>query len=361
MENLVGHFSDGETAARQPVTLRLTGEVLEIVAGKGPLLGVWHLETLRLVDDYRTDRPMRLTGAEAPDARLTVAGETLRRLRLAAPHLGSRKGSRGAAAAQFLGWALALVVLVGALFLVVPRIAAIAAGLVPVRWEVALGDTVVERLATFFAGREKDFFCESEAGMAALDRLGERLNAVVDSPYRFRVRVVDGPMVNAFAAPGGQVVILRGLIEFAEGPQEVAAVLAHELGHVVERHVIEAMIRYLGLQVILEAMFGDPAAFLPDAAGVGALLLELSYDRAAETAADAMAVDMLEAAGIRSDGLATFFRRLEEEGPDLPKFLEFLSTHPPMEERARKAEETPLSGDPGMPPEDWVALREICG
>ena len=162
----------------------------------------------------------------------------------------------------------------------------------------------------------------------------------------------------SFALPGGWVVLFRGLIEEAEAPEEVAGVLAHEIGHVVHRHGTERIFKALGVQLLVQIVMGGVSDGLMSSAGQ--VLLLLSYSREDEAEADAAALDLLAAAGMRNDGLAAFFRRLAEQESDLPEALRFLSTHPSLRARARDLARPQGPADPAMTPEDWQALRAIC-
>jgi len=145
--------------------------------------------------------------------------------------------------------------------------------------------------------------------------------------------VEDTAQVNAFALPGGRVVVYRGMLDAAMTQEELFGVLAHETGHVALRHGLRGMARSAAAGVAMALLFGD-------AGGVAGLLLEnsagllqLSYSREQEREADRWAVEALRRAGIHPGGLATLFRRMaEREG--MPRWMAFLSTHPGLGERA---------------------------
>jgi predicted Zn-dependent protease len=166
-------------------------------------------------------------------------------------------------------------------------------------------------------------------------------------------------MTNAFALPGGAIVIFDGLIEFAETPEEVAGVLAHEMAHVIKRHGTEALLRSYGLELLIEALTGSAGGGV--AGGIGETLLGLSYSRDAEGEADRTGIELLLEAGLRADGIGRFFERFDEGPGDMPAALNLLSTHPSSETRARLADEAGSGGAPAMSEADWQALQVICG
>ena len=355
-----GHFSDGRSAARHPVTLHLEGDVLRLVGADQATLATWPLQGLRFIDEPRPGQPVRFTSEGDADARLTVSdGDTIQWLRRAAPDPVSRPRVQRAVLVRGLGYSALAVAVAAALYLAFPYVIGRLAALVPLEWEEAVGEATIEHLVSAMQrGEETPRFCAGAAGTAVLDRATARLAAAADSPYRFSVKVADVDVTNAFAAPGGHIVLLGGLIDAAETPDEVVGVLAHEMGHVIGRHATRAILRQLGFEMALTALFGDPSsAFLGQAATV---FLHLSYSREAEAEADAMALEMLRASGIRADGLAAFFARLARDHGEASAVMGFLSTHPPSEVRAQAARATAGLGGDAMTAAEWVVLKGIC-
>jgi Zn-dependent protease with chaperone function len=222
------------------------------------------------------------------------------------------------------------------------------APLVPFSWEQRFGDAVVGDL-----GQK---FCAGKGGQAALDSIAARLSP---DAARLKVRVVDIPIVNAMALPGGNIVIFEDLIAKARSPDEVAGVLAHEIAHVEERHVTEMMIRQYGFSLIISALGGTTGANLD-------MLATASYSRGSENEADEEAIASLQGANISPLATAGFFGRLAEEESKLGRLarpLAYLSTHPLSEERRRRfaaSAETRKRYAPALTPAEWSALNRIC-
>ncbi len=358
MSEFAGRFFDGRTAAPREVTVRLGRRALDLVDAQGAALASWGYQDLRLVARVSSGLPLRLTSLKAPGARLSVDDHRiLGPLRQRAPRLGAG----GFVVGRVRPWqaVLAAVVVVGfgALLVATPRLAEPLAALVPLEWEERLGAEVVAELELFGGP------CSEPAADAALEALAGKLAAAAESPYRITVHVLDSKFVNALAAPGGHVVLLAGLIEEAESADEVAGVLAHEIGHVVNRHPLEGLVRNLGISLIVESLIGDSASLIELAAGLGTMLIESSYSREDEAAADRAAVDILARANLRADGLASFFERLaaKDGEPERPGLAGYFSTHPPS--AARKAAVAARAGGGGaaaLGPAEWRALRRIC-
>ena len=155
---------------------------------------------------------------------------------------------------------------------------------------------------------------------------------------------------------------MRGLIDTAEGPDQVAAVLAHEIGHVEARDTTRNALRAAGSAGLLSLVIGD---FAGGAAVVvvAEYTLNASYTREAEAQADLFALDMMAASGTNADALATFFDSLsgvETSMPDLPVYL---SSHPETQDRADAARlfaQTQGQTTPILNDAEWAALQNIC-
>jgi predicted Zn-dependent protease len=243
------------------------------------------------------------------------------------------------------------------LFVFLPRISDMLADQMPLEQEVAFGDAVVRQVQGWLGG-DGVAVCSAPAGLAALEKMERRLTEGQGLTYDIELSVMDHEMLNAFAAPGGRIVILRGLLDEAETAEEVAGVLAHEIGHVEARDPVRLAFRSAGSAGILALVLGD----VTGGTVIGLLgdhLMSASYTREAEAAADAFAFDLLVRTGIGTEGLADFFERIEGMGDDLP---EILSTHPASGNRAEAARSAGAEAtEPVLTAAEWDALRAICG
>lgn len=215
--------------------------------------------------------------------------------------------------------------------------------------------SVEARMGTLMVGDFGERACTAPAGAAALKTLAARLGMKDDVD----LRVVDVPMVNAVTLPGGHVVLFSGLLRQSDTPDEVAGVLAHELGHVENRDVLESLVRQLGLSVVLGGLDGNVGGYTN-------ALLSASYSRGAETRADGFAIDALAQARISPKPTAAFFQRLSRhevkvEGANA--LLGYLASHPMSSEREQRfaASAGKVTYTPALDAAQWKALREICG
>jgi predicted Zn-dependent protease len=178
------------------------------------------------------------------------------------------------------------------------------------------------------------------------------------------VMLLDWRIVNAFALPGSQIILTRGLVQKAGSPDEVAGVLAHELGHAIELHPETGIVRAMGLAAATQLMFAGSAGTVSN---LGLILTQLRYTRIAEREADTHAVRLLRGAGISAQGLGDFLERLEgraraQAGEKQGANYEVISTHPPTAERIAMVRAQPAyDATAALSQDDWRALREACG
>jgi len=184
------------------------------------------------------------------------------------------------------------------------------------------------------------------------------------SPYTFRVYVVNRPLVNALAVPGGYVVIFRGLLERTGTPEELAGVLAHELQHVLHRHATRAVIQDVSTGLLLMALTGDVTGPLAYGLQTARTLGDLRYSRRAEAEADTEGMRMMLAARVDPAGMITFFERIQKEEGPAPRALTYLSTHPLTADRLErlKAMAAAWKGtpEPLLPGDRWTELVTRC-
>jgi beta-barrel assembly-enhancing protease len=181
-----------------------------------------------------------------------------------------------------------------------------------------------------------------QATLNYVNQIGQQLARVADSRgIRYHFYVVNSDLVNAFAIPGGHVYLNRGLIERADNVSELAGVLAHEIGHVAQRHSVEQMQRAqnanMGLAVLYGVLLGRQPGTLERVGiqGVGGAVFA-GYSRDAERDADAVGIDYMIRTGYDPNGLVTYFQKLLEMQRRQPSRVEqWFSTHPTTEERVR--------------------------
>ncbi|MGR3368768.1 MAG: M48 family metallopeptidase [Sagittula sp.] len=370
-EGTAAQFFDGQTAARHHVQVALCDDRQALVITGDRLAEPlrWRLMDLRALSDTSDKARLTVTRHTTSDdemprdiARLVILDpDLIAWLHKTRPSLFKAEVHPGSVR-KLATYAIGAVVAAGLmLFVILPALAGTLARVIPVEREVAFGKTVTRQMERALGrARMPDLRCSDPRGQAALQKMLTRLTAGQDMKYDINLMVFDHPMINAFAAPGGQVVLVRGLLDKAEHPDEVAGVLAHELAHVENRDTTREALRAAGSAGLLTMILGDFTGGAAIAI-VGEHMISASYTRDAEGKADDFALDMLADAGVSAEGFAGFFDRIAElEGFALPAYL---SSHPVTEERAMQARD--FAGEqahttPILTDAEWSDLQGIC-
>ena len=224
---------------------------------------------------------------------------------------------------------------------------------IPVEWEQKLGESVYQDALS------KETLLKEGPAVGAVQEMTQRLtDKIPHNPYKFQVSVVQSPVVNAFALPGGYVVVYTGLMRKAESGEEVAGVLSHELNHVLERHGLERMVKMLGLAAVVSIVAGDQQGLIGLAKELGLNLATLKFGREQETEADITGLRLLSDARIAPEGMIGFFERLSEKDKGR---IELFSTHPMSAARADRLK-AELAALPKRSPEpftfDWKSVQD---
>jgi beta-barrel assembly-enhancing protease len=199
---------------------------------------------------------------------------------------------------------------------------------IPAEWEQRLGKSAYQDFLV------QQTVIKEGASVQAVQEISQRLiKPMNNNPYTFEISVVKNDVVNAFALPGGYIVVFTGLLEQAKSGEEVAGVLSHELNHVLERHGLERIVKQLGVVAVLGIIFGDQQGLAGVMKQVGAELLSLKFGRAQETEADVKGLQLLHRARIDPTGMVAFFQRMSEQEQGR---VEWLSSHPMSAARAER-------------------------
>ena len=221
-----------------------------------------------------------------------------------------------------LAWLVGGMLLLALVFYLVLGVTAdLAVAKIPIKAEVWLGEYFVD---SFEAN-------EDEALRRRLQTLLDNLPA--DSPlhkYSFTVQLVKNNEVNALALPGGHIVVFSGLVEQAESENELAMVLAHELGHFAHRDHLKRLGRGLGLSVAAMLVFGEDSAISRLVSNLF-LVTESSYSRQQESDADRFGLELLVNSYGHAGGATDFFARVGKKAGSRAPYL--LASHPHPDDR----------------------------
>jgi len=167
----------------------------------------------------------------------------------------------------------------------------------------------------------------SDTVLSIVGGIKERLcaaNGIADSSITLHIIVKDE--VNAISLPDRQLVVYTGMIGYCKTPEELSGVLAHEIGHIQHGHIMKRLRKEVGLSMLTTLAGGDAGSEI--ARETARFLSSTAFDRELESDADAAAVHMMAKADIDPQAFADVIFRLSREKNDIPKRLEWLSTHP---------------------------------
>lgn len=347
-------YFDGLVNKKRRVTLTF-GPALEICEDS-ELLTAWPFADVRRIPAPADVMRLRAIGA-AELSHLDIRDEEAQReVERHCPKLADDKAQRAdAATLKIVAWSLAATAsIVGLVWFGVPFAADRLAPLVPVSWEKRLGDVAEREMRKALEGKS----CASPKGAAALSKLSKRLQDASGLRLPATIEAISSKTPNAFALPGGKVLILAGLLEKAQSQDEVLGVLAHELGHLQNRDHLRRIIADGGTAYLVGLLFGDVTGG-GTVVFIGKTLLTSANSREAEARADAFAAQTLAKLGRPAKPLGELLLRVtgkEEDG-----FLTILHDHPLSEERlAKLSAADKATADPVLTAEEWKALRTIC-
>lgn len=344
-------FFDGQSAQSQKVILRIESKNLLILSEtSGEQLDSWPIKDLRL--DPRIPTVSVLMCKYEPDARIELIDhQILESLKKHNSLLHKKTLSR-----RKLGILVVLFIFILiAVFFGVQFFSAQLAHRIPFSIEQKLA----KKLEI-----EKEFgLCPlSPVQSTVLDKLVSSVYPALpqDSEFSIKVQVYREKVANAFTLPGGNILFTEELLNQADSPEEIVGVLAHELGHVEHRHILQSIIRSTLLVTFVNFISYGPAGMILIDPGTAAQLLLLKYSRGMEEEADQSSLLRLHHQHIDLRGYQKFFTRENLQTSDA---LGFLSTHPASPERARLIEKNILPNQittPVLSAEEFQILKGIC-
>ena len=214
-------------------------------------------------------------------------------------------------------------------------------------------------MADVLGGRPPDTPCNGRSQEGSLALFGKLVKRVYplypeDAALPIAIDVIPGETVNAFATLGGHIYVFEGLVKQTQSAEELAGVLAHEIEHVRNRHIIQGLaVNLVTIEALKAALPGDRRA----GSEIAYLLLALKFSRQQEQEADEMGLRRLQSARVDSAGFQQFFARAER----MPSPPQILSNHPTNKFRAELAARfRSYPVDPIMDPKEWQLLRAIC-
>ena len=346
-------YFDGASSRKRIVELTFAA-ALEIREA-GELIVTWPYDGVR-----RAESPpglLRATSENAPSlARLEVRDRELavELIKRCCKFDDQTIGSRGIA--RIVGWSFAALASIASLVAYgVPYAAERLTPLIPQSVERRIGEATDKQVRLIFGEKT----CSDQKGQDAFLKLVNTLRTGMGLDASIDAAVLGSDIPNAIALPGGKIYLFDGLLSKADSPDEIAGVLAHELGHVRNRDSMRNMIYTGGTSFLIGLLFGDIS-------GSGAIvfatrtLLNASHSRDVENSADTVTVDLMHKLGRSPKPMGELLYRVTGNQGD--KNLSILASHPLSEERLARMtkEDRPPTGAPILSADEWNALKAIC-
>jgi Zn-dependent protease with chaperone function len=210
-------------------------------------------------------------------------------------------------------------------FLLLPKIAEYAASQIPIEAEVELGKQFYD---SFVGGMEIDKERSKE-----LQAFAKKMDFQTEYPLKFTV--VKDKQVNAFALPGGNIVVFDAILAKMKTPEELAALLSHEVTHVKERHSLKGLARGLAGSMVVSVLIGDMNAIGNLLVSQASNIYELGFTRDMEKEADLEGLEIMYHNNLDPKGMINLMERLHEEEKKygVDKMPAYLNSHPLTKER----------------------------
>lgn len=310
-------FYDGKVALPHRIYLVIEEYNLQVIFADKQEIDSFNYADLELVQKPKDGLNAILRNSKFPYSQIIICKECFLELR---PKL--RKSPRNYK--QILS-ILALITMVGALVVfIIPNSAPYLAKITPDSVRHHISELTLE-------------YVSSDKKICYNTKLNQELDNILSSlkdkkTGRAKIILIQSDAVNAFALPDGTIIVLSGLITKAESPEEIAGVIAHELGHIAYDHPIQGAIRTLGITGVIDIVTGGGGTMIY----LITKLYNNSYSRDAENEADKYSIKLMQNAGYNLKGMHEFFIRNKDSGINklLKGGLQWVSTHPLDQERA---------------------------
>lgn len=238
-----------------------------------------------------------------------------------------------------------------------------------VRWlprsaEVSLGRKIESEMVKklFDAGKMPNGIrvCTYQPGVAALAKIFQGLRPGLPPDLKLTVTVLEADFANALALPGDRILVFSKLFEMTDHPNALAGIIAHELGHIVARDPIRALVERGSGTILLRLLVGEKIGGQMDDL-VSQKLLTAANTRDMEHSADVVALKLMESAGWDSTAFAGFFAKLMQQGNSGGDQPALFATHPATSDRMDFVLKAPKTGDNvALNDKEWADLKALC-
>ncbi|HEY8401551.1 MAG TPA: M48 family metallopeptidase [Cytophagaceae bacterium] len=329
-----GVYFTGKSSVSVPVHVTVTPFyfILEPCDGSGGTIQWKHEEVLSFEEN--SHKTIVKFGTAFPCPMLVVESESLKKdIRRLKPNASYLKPSpnilmSNAVKGLLIAVTVVIAMLVFAYVYVIPVLMEKLASVVPVSLEKQVGDSFKQ---SFLMNQQID-----SARTIAINKFYSELK--VPGSYPINITVVESDVQNAFALPGGEIVVFNGIIDNMQSYPELVALLGHEAGHIEKRHSLKLLMKNMANYLILSAILQDFNSIMAAIIENAASLEELSYNREKEEESDEFGYAVLRENKIDPNGMVRLFEQLQQ-GDGSRHTPEFLQTHPKLDNRIKTIKE----------------------
>lgn len=327
-----GLYHDGKTARERSCRLNLQGDSLHLFFEDNPEdFRIWSLSALDSV--FLNGTSVIIKYGDFPHETLECSGEIAQAVHQhwsAGSVIRQAEGLSVSRASQMMLILVVTFLSIGLLawFVVLPWVGEKAASYVPIDLEMSLG----ESLSHAYSNEET----QQDSVTFLLQQFADLLQ--LDTTYPIKVEVIRSDQINAFALPGGHIFVYSGLLEKMGSYEELAALLGHEVTHVVHQHSLKSICRSAATGIAIATMFGDLTGISSGILSQADQLQSLDYSRALETDADNNGLLIMQQNHVSGLGMLNLLSLLKKESLELPALMKYLSTHPDTEARIKNIE-----------------------
>lgn len=348
-------FYDGHTATAHKVEVVLDRHHAKIIANENTTTPQhWLLEEITIIQKPKDKLPAIFSYRDEPDAQLVFDSHLHYLTLLAALPARERYG---------IQWRLPLGILAvfcGLVFLTlvgIPRAAENLVPLIPRAYDAKLGQ---QALSSF---TEDQSLCDAPEAVAMLEKIVSQLSEETETGATYPITIVKSPVENAMILPGGFIILYSGLLNNADSIDEIAGILAHEMGHEHYRHGMQRLLHVSGMSLLIDSFTGGAGI-----AYAAMFISQLDYSRDQERAADRFALELMQEKGFNPAALRNFFQRQKDKFSLKAwqnELLGYFSTHPTSDERLEAIDAFISKQPPPMPAmhvsaEDWNTISRAC-
>lgn len=313
-------YHDGKSAKAHRVRIGLGQKNLHILLTDQSKT-LWARDDVTIVQNPEPQQALILAERTVRDARVVIDDETAKEFLFAA-----FKGKRSFTDPKRFLQILTAAVFLGVGFVTLwARLSPRLADHIPFAWEKSIGETMLDDM------KQNMPVCVEPNGLKALNDVQTRLQRGAALSHPLRLVVLDGDDYNAMSVPGNIIMVMSMIVKQATSVDEIAGVIAHEMGHEIEHHPMRDAVRSLGLRVFIGLTLGSAGDL--KVAGLVNTLGELSYTRDQERQADVWAAHLMNAGGYDIGKLNDFFKRLPQNEMENSRLITLLSSHPATRER----------------------------